>query len=226
MDLDAHEAARLLFLTSDEVHRLAREGTLPSCRVHDQYRFNRVEILEWARTRDHRIAPDICAPGGPTGRLSAALERGSVHHRVPGSTTREVLGAVTRLPTIPPSVDRGLLLQLLLSREAMASTGIGGGIALPHPRDPLVFPADGPIVLCCFLEHPVDFGAVDGQPVRTVFTLLSPSIQLHLATLGWLTYTLHDPTMCALLDRRAPGEAILGHVRRLENERAAPRGTP
>ncbi len=223
MDLNVREVARLLDLPESEVYRQAREGTLPAYRVHEQYLFNRVEILEWAARNAHRVAPDLYPVGGAGMQLAAALARGGVHHAVPGETREQVLEAVTRLPGIPESVDRALLLQLMLSREALASTGIGDGIALPHPRDPLVFPSDGPVILLCFLERPVEFAAIDRQEVRTLFTLLSPSIRLHLATLARLSYCIHDATFRELLAACAPADAILAHVRRLDDEVAPPR---
>ncbi len=223
MDLNVREVARLLDLPESEVYRQAREGTLPAYRVHDQYLFNRVEILEWAGRNAHRVAPDLYPAGGAGVELAAAVARGGVHHAVPGETREQVLAAVTQLPGIPESVDRSLLLQLMLSREALASTGIGDGIALPHPRDPLVFPSDGPVILLCFLERPVEFDAIDRQEVRTLFTLLSPSIRLHLATLARLAYCIHDAAFRELLAARAPADAILAHVRRLDEEAARSR---
>lgn len=225
MDLNVRDVARLLRISEDQVFRLARDGTLPAIRVHDQYLFNRVEILEWAASRTHRIALEVYSgahaaerPGG----LSAALERGGVHYQVAGQTREQVLEAVTRLPGIPARVNRQLLLQLLLSREALASTGIGEGIALPHPRDPLVFPTDGVVILLCFPERPIEFASIDHQPVHTLFLLLSPSVKLHLVTLAELAHALHDSALKAMLSTRADAATILGRVRELGAKMAAP----
>lgn len=225
MDLSIRDVARLLDLSEGQVYRLARDGSLPASRVHEQYWFNRVEVLEWAASRAHRVAPDLY-PSGKTDsvQLGAALARGGIYHRVPGATSEQVFEAVTRLSGIPESVDRALLLQLLICREALASTGIGGGIALPHPRDPLVFPSDGPVVLLCFLERPVEFGAIDGQHVHTLFTLLSPSIRSHLATLARLSYCIHDAALRELLAQQAPADTI--HTRVRELDEAAPARPP
>jgi PTS system nitrogen regulatory IIA component len=95
---------------------------------------------------------------------------------VPGDRREKVLAAVSELPGIPPKVNRRLLYQLLVAREALASTGVGGGIAIPHPRDPVVVRVDEPLVLLCFLQDAVDFHSMDGQRVRVLFTLLSPSV--------------------------------------------------
>lgn len=60
----------------------------------------------------------------------------------------------------------------LLERERLGSTGSGKGIAIPHARLPGL---DRLVAVFARLEQPVDFDAVDGQPVDLVFTLLAPT---------------------------------------------------
>ena len=84
-------------------------------------------------------------------------------------------------------IDRELLLRLFLAREASASTAIGEGIALPHVRNPIVLYVTRPLVTLCFLEHPIEFGALDGQPVSVLFSLISPSTRAHLQILSKLS---------------------------------------
>jgi PTS system nitrogen regulatory IIA component len=219
MDLNLREAAELLQLPEDDVYRLARAGDLPNTRMHDQIRFNRVELQEWAVAHGRRLSPQVqaAAPGGSAApSVRAALERGGVHGPLAGATREEVLAAVTALPTLPPRVDRDQLLQLLVAREALASTGIGGGIAIPHPRDPLVEPVDEPVLILTLLARGVDFSAIDGQPVHALFTLLSPSVRQHLQLLARLAWLLHDAPLRHLLAERAPGAAILARIEGLE----------
>src|SRR5206468_10348253 len=98
----------------------------------------------------------------------------------------------------------------------LGSTGIGDGIAIPHLRSPLVLRVSDPIILLCFLKHRVDFHAVDGQPVQTLITLLSPTIQTHLRMLANVAHMLHDEGVRNLLRSRASREAIVGRMRALE----------
>ena len=226
MDLSVREVARLLGVTEKTVHRWLREKAIPAHRLHDQSRFNRVEIQEWAAARGLRMTPDLPGVGGASSAplsLREAIERGGIHLRVPGATADEVLEAVAKLPGIPDGVDRSLLRELLVGREALTSTGIGGGIAFPHPRDPLVMQVREPIVLACFLERPVDFHAVDDVPVRVLFTLLSPSIRAHLQILARLTYALHDAALLKLLEKPAAPEAILAQLGAIESPERASR---
>jgi len=225
MDLSVREVAHLLGVTEKTVHRWLRERAIPAHRLHDQPRFNRVEIQEWAAAQGLRLRPEMLAPAGPSHHpqsLRGAIERGGIHFNVPGENPTEVLEAVTRLPGIPDGVDRSLLRQLLVGREALTSTGIGGGVAIPHPRDPLVMRVQEPVVLACFLEHPVDFRSIDGAPVHVLFTILSPSVRVHLELLSRLSYALHDRALLKLLTKPASPEALLDRLEAIESQERTP----
>ena len=168
MDLRVRDVARLLNVSEQTVYRWARKGSLPAHRVHDQYLFNRVELQEWAALHKHRVSPELFAPNGtaePLPGLHAALERGGIVHDLPGERREEVLAAVAQLPGIPASVNRPLLYQLLLAREALASTSVGEGIAIPHPRDPVVVHVDAAAGLP-LLPPPAGRFQRDGRPAR------------------------------------------------------------
>ena len=220
MDLKIHEAARLLHVDSDEIERWIRDGHLPAHLFHDQFHINSVELQEWALAHGVKLPPELMsvnrASSGPAADLVAALERGGLHRDVAGATSDEVLANVVQLPGVPKPIDRSLLLELLRAREMLASTGLGGGIAVPHPRSPIVLDvAVPPTMLACFLRKPVDFGAIDGRPVWALFLLLSPTVPDHLRMLSQLSYALHDEGLRALLERRAPLEAIVGRLSEL-----------
>src|SRR5262249_38252961 len=108
--------------------------------------------------------------------------------------------------------DRSVLLQLFVSREAAGSTAAGDGIAIPHPRFPVVLPDGRPMLTLFFLEQPVDFGALDRQPVHTLFVLISPTIRTHLRMLARIACALRDERFRAVLKRRGSKEEILRAV--------------
>ena len=85
-----------------------------------------------------------------------------------------------------------------------------------HVRNPIVLHLPHPSVTLCFLEHPVDFGSLDGQPVTTLFTLVSPTVRAHLHLLSRLAFALRDPNFKAVLARRAPPEEIHAALRAVE----------
>ena len=99
--------------------------------------------------------------------------------------------AVELIPNINSS-DVDLVYDTLLEREMLASTGIGHGIALPHPRSSIRLTLDMPQITTCYLSHPVDFEAVDGQPVSVLMVLLSRSTKQHVTMLSKLSFYLRD----------------------------------
>jgi PTS system nitrogen regulatory IIA component len=224
LDLSVREVARLMSVSERTIYRWAKQGTIPAHRLHDQYRFNSVELQEWAASQGRRVSPRLFAIEGAIDAppsLAAALERGGIHYGLGGRRKEEVLRNLSWLPGVPSGVDRDLLYQLLLGRETLASTAVGGGIAVPHARDPLVLRVDGPTVLLALLAHPVDFGALDGESVRAVFTLFTPSVRDHLQTLARLTFALHDPELRRLLRETADAGQILARVRLLDAARVS-----
>ncbi|MDO8432315.1 MAG: PTS sugar transporter subunit IIA [Candidatus Binatus sp.] len=225
MNLHVRDVARLFGVSEKTVRHWIRGKDLPAHRVDDHYRFNEVELQEWAAAQKRRISLELFAPDGRLAELPSlgdALERGGIFHDVPGSTRDEVLKAVGQLPGIPRGIDRGLLYELLVGREALASTGVGDGIAIPHPRDPLVLQVAAPLALLCFLREPVDFRAPDGQAVRVLFLLLSPTVRCHLQMVSKLAFVLHDQALKELLQASAPESEILKRVRALEQDTSGP----
>jgi len=226
MELKIRDVATLLGETEENVFRWARRGEIPAHRVQDQYLFNRVELQEWAVTHNHHMSQNLfAAPGEDPAlpSLAEAIRRGGIHYGVRGAARDETLKEITALPGVPEGVDRALLLELLLSREMTTSTAIGGGIAIPHPRHPLVVGVPHPTVLLCFLETPVDFHALDGKPVGVLFAVLSPSIRMHLQMLGRLCFALRDEGFRNLLDTEAKSEEILARLRDLDASSEAER---
>ena len=139
--------------------------------------------------------------------LAETAPPGGAEPPAPPSKERVLRALVGVLP-LPDGMDRDLLLHLFLAREASASTGVGGGIALPHVRNPIVLHVPRPLITLAFLDRPVDFGALDGKPVQVLFSLISPTTRAHLQLLSRLSFALHDGHFRELLLRQAPREEI------------------
>jgi PTS system nitrogen regulatory IIA component len=86
----------------------------------------------------------------------------------------------------------------LMEREALGPTGVGRGVAIPHARFPGV---DSVVGLFVRLEKPVDFEAIDRQPVDLVFALFAPESAgaEHLKALARVSRTLRSEAVCAKL---------------------------
>lgn len=90
------------------------------------------------------------------------------------------------------------ILDALVDRENLGATGVGNGVALPHARLAGVEGVTGVFVR---LERPIDFEAVDRQPVDLIFALLAPEDAgvEHLKALALVSRTLRDESLCAKL---------------------------
>ncbi|HUY34508.1 MAG TPA: PTS sugar transporter subunit IIA [Pirellulales bacterium] len=229
MELRSCDVAGFLDVSESTVKRWVKQRGLPAHRINGRLRFNGVEVLEWANTQQVQVSTELfrsvdestTAPFA----LASALEVGGIFYDTADSTRETALRAVVDVMPVPAGIDRQMLLSLLLAREAIGSTAIGDGIAIPHPRSPLVLDVARPSVTLCFLRQPVDFGAPDGQPVGVLFTMTCPTIRSHLQLLARLSLALHDKEFKRAVVGRASVGEILALARRIDEgiERAAAR---
>jgi PTS system nitrogen regulatory IIA component len=213
MQLSVKDAAVVLNVSEKTIYRWIKQEAIPCYRINEQYRFNRAELLEWATSRRIQVSPEIFAEkfssSAPLPTLLEAIKAGGVYYRVGGSDQASVLRAVVDILHLPEEVDREFLYQVLLARETLGSTGIGDGIAIPHVRNPVVLHVSRPTISLCFLERPIEFGAIDNKPVDTLFTLISPSVRAHLHLLSRLGIVLRNEAVKAALRRRATREELM-----------------
>lgn len=217
MELQVRDVARLLNVSERTIYRWIKRGLIPAYRIQDQYRFHRAELLEWATARKVPVAPEIFkekeVSGAPAVNLVEALRAGGIHYRIGGSDRVSVLREVVAALPLPANVDRDFLLEVLLAREDLGSTAVGDGIAIPHVRNPMILHLERPLAALCFLERPIDFGALDGQPVRTLFAILSPTVRGHLQLLSRLSHALRTPAFRqAVLEQRSREEIVAAAV--------------
>lgn len=220
MQITLRQAATYLGVDEGQVRRWIKDRGLPVYRVNERLHLNAIEVWEWAMEHgvsasrglleEARRSPEEVPP------LSALLEAGGVHRDIQGDDKSAVLEAIVQRLPLSPDVDREFLLTVLDAREAMGSTGIGDGIAIPHVRNPILLHVDQPFVSLCLLARPVEFGALDHKPVHAVFLVVSPSVPSHLKILAQLGFVLRDVELRSLLAGRAATEQILSRVREIE----------
>ena len=150
--------------------------------------------------------------------LIALVRRGGVYYNISGTAPNEVLSDLVATVPLPASIDPEALLKALKEREALMPTAVGNGIALPHPRSPIITEAQDQFISICFLAQGVDWKALDGKPVRTIILIVSASPKLHLRTLSRISFLCQQASFRTLLERRASREEIIQAV--TEAERA------
>jgi len=148
--------------------------------------------------------------------LAELIERGGIYRGVCGTTPKEVLNALVKALPPVPSVPANVLLQAVLEREELMSTGIGEGIALPHPRNPLVSSEAEQFAALAFLETPVNWNSLDWKPVEVLFLIVSASAKTHLRVLSEISFFSREEEFRRLLMERASLEDLLLSIRETE----------
>jgi nitrogen PTS system EIIA component len=209
--LEVREAALLLNVSERTVQRWIRQGLFNAS--SSSRGIERAELLRWAS--DHGITVSQRRRGEPkpaADLLADAVGRGAVITECsPESAAEAISTAIAEVPGLA-APQREELLDAVLQRERMAGTGMGHGVALPHPRKPPAHIFDVPVISICFPERPLDWAALDGQPVHTVFLLLSPSAPVHLQILSRVAFALRSQGFRDFLRGRPNREAFVEHL--------------
>jgi PTS system nitrogen regulatory IIA component len=118
----------------------------------------------------------------------------------------QLLRELARRAASALSLDPRVILDALQAREALGSTGLGKGFALPHTRLDALSQF---FALFVRLGRPIDFAAIDDRPVDLVILLLTPADgSQHLATLAALSRPLRDAAFVQRLRQASDAEAV------------------
>lgn len=145
----------------------------------------------------------------PILQLSAVLRQECTRSVVHCQSKKRALEIISELAARQLNLPTPLIFEALLTRERMGSTGIGGGIAIPHGKldDDNALGATGVFIQ---LEQPISFDAIDNQGVDLLFALLVPAEQCktHLHTLSLVAKRLADKSVCRRLRAAQSDEAL------------------
>ena len=214
------EIAQRLNLSIETLNRWIRQGRIPVSKSGGMGVFHEAELNKWAARQEKIINACEDSDGGDCRTsefvLHAAMEKGGVHHGIEGTDRDTVLhAAALQVPGLSPLQQEGLFEQLL-AREQLTSTGIGHGVAIPHPRNPLQEGVKTPMVVTCFLENSISFNAIDDLPVSTLFLILCPAVACHLNLLSRLSFCLRDRDFISLVETAPTADGLLQYIRKME----------
>lgn len=148
------------------------------------------------------------------------LAQDCIHCNLRATSKKQALQELARRAAAATGIHERTIFDHLLERERLGTTGVGRGIAIPHARLPQLDKVYG---LFARLERPVDFEAVDDQPVDLVFLLLAPQQAGadHLKALARVSRLLRDESLCAKLRGCDTADAIFALVAEGEAVNAA-----
>ncbi|MEX0351175.1 MAG: PTS sugar transporter subunit IIA [Paracoccaceae bacterium] len=127
--------------------------------------------------------------------LSSILRPEAVRVFSTASSKKRLFQEIADLASSTLGQDPETTVEALLERESLGPTGVGHGVALPHARLTTLEKVSGVFIR---LEKPIDFGAVDRQPVDIAFALFAPEDAGvdHLKALALVSRTLRDQSIC------------------------------
>lgn len=120
---------------------------------------------------------------------------------------QELARRAAELTGLKGSVGDREVFEVLLERERLGTTGVGSGIAIPHGKLPRLEGLHG---LFAKLDRPIDFEAIDDQPVDLIFVLLAPESAGadHLKALARVSRLLRDRAVCEKLRGSETADAL------------------
>lgn len=226
MDLKIKDVAELLDISETTVRRWLVEGKIPAYRLNRQYRFSRSEIEDWLLQQKLQ-RPFVGHPKKKKGDLPAksgnmqfslyrALYRGEVLNNVAGHSKEEIIHHTMEQMATRFDLDADVLTDLFLDRERMMPTTLGKGIGVPHTRD-FLLDTHYDVIEVVYPSQPIDYGALDGEPVHTFFFLFACEDRHHLNLLAKLAHLNANEKNRAFFRTKPSKERLLEFVKHWEN---------
>ena len=242
MDLKIKDIAKLLNVSETAIRRWLAKEEIPAYRLHHQYRFSLIEIENWmmscrlgkgkgafppkeeekrgstSQTKNHKVLlENVQNRGMQQFGLYRALHCGEVITGLGSQNKEDLIKKTMRMVSQQLSLDPIVISELLLDREKLMSTALNNGIAVPHARDAfLKKPHD--VVVILFPKEPIDWGALDGEPVHTLFFLFACNEKRHLHLLAKLAHLSRDEVALRLLQQKPEKKELLNYIRKWESK--------
>ncbi len=239
MDLKIKDVAELLNVSEKTIRRWLADGKIPAYRLNSQYRFSRIEIENWVMSC--KLSKDDPSPLGFSDALASSSQEAigedqgadietkvgfqqfslyrAVHKggvlRAAASSKEEIISNTVKQSAKILGCDADILTDLLLDREKLMPTALNHGVAVPHTRE-FVFKGPFDVVIVVFPEKPIEYGALDGQPVHTLFFLFASGDKHHLHLLAKIAHLSSNQEMLQFLKSRPDKQLFLERLQAWE----------
>ncbi len=218
---DLKGVANYLHLSRTDVELLMRDSDIPFEKRGERLVFQKTEIDTWAskrilglesrplaeyhkktsRSRQEQLAQEALIP--------QMMRPEFIDPALPAKTKASVLREMAALAVRTDRVwDPEGLVKGLSAREELCSTGLPGGLALLHTRQPDEHMFESPFIVLGRTVQQIPFGAPDGRPTDLFFLLASPDDRLHLHTLARLCLLAQKTDLLAGLRAAADAEEM------------------
>lgn len=230
MDLEIHDVAELFDVSESTIYRWISDGKIPAYRMnqlqHTDYRFSIREIEDWLlshkphsinESENHSEKRKPKRPGSKQFNLFRAVHKGAVLHNIPGQNKTSVIQNTMKHAAKDFHLDPEVATELFLDREKLMSTALGNGIAVPHARDNFLTTGQDAIIVV-FPEEPLEYGALDGKAVHTLFFLLTSDARRHLQLLAKIAHLSSKPEALKFFMTKPKKTDILDYVKEWESQ--------
>jgi PTS system nitrogen regulatory IIA component len=221
MKLKINEAASFLNLPVNTLKRWIRQGRVPINKSGETCIFKKNKLEEWARKNNICLNSGECTENSGTLTeeriLFSAVASGRVLYNVDYESKEDIFSYVVDSFSVNDDLKETYL-KRLIERENMTSTGIGRGVAIPHPREPVEGFTDHPQVITVFLKNPVDFDSIDNKKVFVLFFIVCTKVEQHLKLLSNISFCLRHDSFIDFLKKEPAREDLVKRIEYYESE--------
>jgi PTS system nitrogen regulatory IIA component len=219
MDLKLKDVAELLDVSENTIRRWISDGKIPYYRLNNQLRFSRSEIENWVLSSKQEGEFSPFDTKGEEPRLGTqqfglyrAIHKGGVYPNVPGDSKEEVICEAMKRIAADLHLDPEVITELLLDRERLMPTALSHGVGVPHTRD-FLLQESYDVVAIVFPKQPIEYGALDGQLVHTLFFLFACDDKRHLHLLAKLAHLSSNPENLEFMRKHPNKVELLDYIK-------------
>jgi PTS system nitrogen regulatory IIA component len=217
--LTPKEVAELFDLPLVTIQRWEHQGKIPFKIIHNQKCYQKKEILNWARSHDFIIKSNREQKSIKSIKLlTHSIRRGGIYYNVGGTDIYSAFEKSLNLLKFIDPADKEMVLNELLNREEMTSTGIGNGIAIPHTRNRIELKIQEIFVPVFFLKESIEFRAIDTMPVNIFFMIFTTNTGEHLKILSKISFILQNEDVIHCLQNKNKRDCLLPIISNIEDK--------
>ena len=218
MDLRKQDVAELLSVSIQTINNLIQSGEIPFYTLESEHRFNRQEIENWMLKKKGALpfgeSHEAASPWQQFG-LYRAIHKGDVILDTNATDKDALIQETMERASGQISLDAESVSDLLLEREKLMPTSLSNGIAVPHTREFLLeglFDA----VFVVYPPEPINWGALDNNPVHTLFFLFACDDKRHLNLLAKIAHFASSEECLNFIQDRPPKNTLLNYIKNWE----------
>ncbi|MCL1826561.1 MAG: PTS sugar transporter subunit IIA [Candidatus Cloacimonetes bacterium] len=202
------EVAQYLKVTDKVVNELVNSGVLKKVGVGKNARIEKAGVDSWLASLDHKEAEDL-AMRRVVCHFQDYFKVENIVLDFTADNKYEAIATISKKARDLKIVkDHRWLYEVVIAREDLVSTAVGNGVALLHPRHMHPTKIKVPTILFGRSTEPIEFDAIDDQPVNLFFMLLLHNDKQHLFSLSFLSKFLMSAENKNLLTHAKTPEAV------------------